>query len=156
MTYLRVKGGRGKFLLVRVYGVTGKYYRVGKIKEENLTFKSKFKGGEDKGICTFAITKNDVFQEMGVNCVEVDEEQGILIDKNYNVVNGQSPKRFDSILTRALQRPTLMDAKQQIILILLILIIVLQFVGIYFLYKILKMVTQLLAQGVAQATGVIQ
>lgn len=142
-TFLRVKASRGKWLLVRAFSLTGKYYAIGKFKEDNIIYTAR-----DKKVCTYDVKKGDVFREMGVDTIEIDEVNGAVLSPDYSEAGGYDPKKFDNILTRALQRPELRDNQEKIILMLQVLqSIALAFI-IWLLFNLLKMVETMKGGGV--------
>lgn len=140
VTYLRVKASRGKKILVRVFGVTGKYYIVGEIKEISLIFKDRYKVKK-----TYTnVSKEVVYDELGVKMIDVDEVTGAFINQtNFNAVIGSDGEKTDNLITRALEKPMLQDKKEIIIIILIILCLLGILGSLYFSYNLTESVSTL-------------
>jgi len=113
-TYLIVKASRGNKLLIRVLSYTGFYYRAGKLDNGVLQFKNKL-----KNIDTYKISKSDIYQEMGVNIVYVDETTKKVLALDGSSEEGHDTEKFQSLLQRALYRPTLKDDFKNIAVLVL-------------------------------------
>ena len=112
--YLLVKASRGKKVLVRIYSITGKYYKPGIIKSGMLSYKDR--AGEKP---VHKVTKTEVFNEMGVNCVEVDEETGGVKTVNFDAVEAMDNKKVDHLMVRCLYKPSFKDNPREMILLIL-------------------------------------
>ena len=159
ITYLRVKASRGKNVLVRVYTKIGKYYAVGKVADDVLSYKkqnSKEKGHVD-------LTEADVFDELSVKVIEIEEITGKVIGKdsketkfkkqipvlkNFNAVDGHNTDKFDGILTRAMQRPMLADKTKETLMLLLQIITT---IGVAFALYLCFSILQIIQSGGAKA-----
>jgi hypothetical protein len=137
--YIIAKGGvnKGK-VLVRAWTATGKYYVVGKIKEQFLIYK-----GRDKEIFRYELERGIVYSEMGVNVIDIDEHRQLVIRPDQTEYLTNDPARFDDLLTRAIQKPSLNNTPLIIILVLCI-VILLAVVGVGFMgYKNQQAITTL-------------
>lgn len=133
--YLRVKASRGKKVLLRVYSVTGRYYRPALVLENSLRFKNRAKNW----LRLTNVTRAAVYDEMGVKCVDYDEEtQTLVILDNLEQMDSNDPQKVDDIVTRALQRPILQDKKEVIIIALIIACLIGLAIAIVYLYQIDK------------------
>jgi hypothetical protein len=150
LTYIRVKASRGKNILVRVYTCIGKYYAIGVVKKDVLTYKQR----NSKDIGTIDLEAAEILDEMGVKVVEIHETTGKVISKNWDAVNGQNIDKFDQLLVRALQGPRLQDKTKEMLMLILN---VLQLIGIVFVGFLAFTISQTLQQGGATAAtgGVI-
>lgn len=140
VTYLRVKASRGKKVLVRIFAVTGKYYVIGTIRGTALTFKDRYKVKK-----TYSnISKNTVYDEMGIKIVDNDEVTGALIDQtDFNAVPGSDGEKTDNLITRALEKPVLQD-KKEIIILALVVVCLIGIAGcIYMIYNLTETVNAL-------------
>lgn len=123
-TFLRVKGSRGKKLLIQVRSPTRDYFKVGFIEEGMLVFtyrKELFKDAEQKRL---GIDSSNIFRCLGVMWVQVDEETNNVGKHDFSVSKGFDAVKWDNLLKRALYRPSVLDQREKIILILLILVLV--------------------------------
>lgn len=124
-TYLQVKASRGKKVLIQVRGLTRDYYRVGKIEEGNLVYKF---GKNEKRL---SLDSKALFRVLNVIAVQVDEEKNAVGMHDFSVVRGFDAVKWDNLLKRALYRPSVLDQKEKLILILVgLCIIVTVIVGI--------------------------
>lgn len=114
-TYIRVKASRGNKVLVRILSFTGYYYRAGSIDQSVLTFKNKQKN-ED----SYKIAKEDIFQEMLVNCVCVDETTKKVLKIDGNSEEGHDTEKFSSLLQRALYKPSFKDNPKEMFMLFLL------------------------------------
>lgn len=122
-TYARVFGSFGKKVLVTVFGVTRRYFRVGEISGSRLRFKNS------KGEwATCAVTKKDVFRMMAVTSIEVDEESGNVRRADGSAGTGYDPVKIDSMIQRALALRNL-EVDRIAIASLLVILLVLAGVG---------------------------
>ena len=112
--YLMVKASRGKKILVRALSFTGYYYRAGNLDNAILTFKNKA-----KVIDSYRIRKTDIFLEMGVNVICVDETTKKIIHINNDPREGHDTEHIDSLIKRALYKPSMRDNPKEMILIVL-------------------------------------
>lgn len=133
LSYLLVKISRGKKILVRIYSLTGKYYKPGIVSEKTLKYKSR-----DKEKRTYSnVTRECIFDEMGVKCIEVDDETGNFVKQtDFTAVPGNDPVKTDNLLVRALEKPLIQDKKELIILGLLIVVLICVGVVLYMVYNL--------------------
>jgi hypothetical protein len=139
-TYIRVKAGRGKTFFLRINYVGGRYYRIGKLKD-NKTGMVQYKD-QSKEVISFNIERSDVVMEMGVKCIEYDESTNSVIRKDYSATTSHNTEKVDSLLERALYKPQLMDKSMIQILIVVGILIIICMVG-FLVFNELKMKTAL-------------
>lgn len=123
LTFFRVKYSRGKYLIVKVRDLIRPYYKIGYIDDgEWLVFKDKKK--EQKRI--LIKSKSSIYRDLGVEWIEVDPEKNVLVEwgEIFKAVEGHDANKTDSLLTRALYKPSLVDQKLKIILIIVIIILI--------------------------------
>jgi hypothetical protein len=113
-TYLVVKASRGNKLLIRVLSYTGFYYRTGKLDNGVLQFKNKL-----KNIDSYKINKLNIYSEMGVNVIYIDETTKKVLSLDGSSEEGHDTEKFQSLLQRALYRPTLKDDFKNIAVLVL-------------------------------------
>lgn len=134
-TFLRAKTSGGKLIMIKLRTLTRPVYKIGKIEEGDLVFK---KGKNQVRINN--ISKEDIYRDMGVFFVEVDDETSQIIKVNLEGKTGFDPEKYNSLYLRALYRPTLLDQKTQIIIILLVVVILALIFIFFFSYQINKKV----------------
>ena len=152
--YLKVRASLGKKILVKIRAVNRWYYEVGEINEGDLVFGSK---KQRKRINN---TKDNYFyRSMGIAWVNIDEEKNAILEPNLTGVTGFDAEKQESLLVRALYKPSLDDNKEKIILILLVLAIVAAGISAYFGYNVLNQLEVLkgtlnaIKSGMVVATG---
>lgn len=134
LKYIRVRASLGRLVLIKIRGVTTWSYEVGKFNEGDLVFGKK---KERKRINN--IKPEYIYRSIGINFIDVDGEKwAILPPHNTEGVPGFDPEKQESLVTRALYKPSLNDPKIQIALVLLVIAIVVGGVGAYFGYNILN------------------
>jgi hypothetical protein len=143
--YIQVKAGRGKKVLIRLESPTGIYYQAGHFKDKNLVY--KYMDGS-KGTLTQDL-KKCIYYEMGVPCIDLDEKTGKVIDKvNKTEVSGCDPQKTDQDIARAYERPTVIDKKENLMLLLQIIIIIVLAIGAFMLKNLADKVANLNVIGV--------
>jgi hypothetical protein len=115
--FLQVKMSRGKKVLVQVRSTTRDYFRPGEVIEGFLVYKFK------KEWKRVALPPDAIFRTLGVLAVQVDEEKNAVAKVDFSAVRGFDAVKWDNLLKRALYRPSILDQKQQLMLILLFVII---------------------------------
>lgn len=116
ITYMRVKGSRGKLLLVQIYAVNRNYYRPGRVEDGFLVYKD---GNKHEKRLKIPLKKVVFYRALNVTCVNVDEERNTIIYKQEEV-NGFDAEKYNNLYLRTLYRPALQDPKAQIMFILMI------------------------------------
>lgn len=140
--YTRVRGSRGKLVLVKVKNIVADYFVTGHVEERMLVFKDRKK--EIRRI-TLPIDRSGIYRSIGVSCVDVDDEKNAIITYSNALVTGFDAVKFNDLYTRALYKPTLIDNKTIIIVVLLVVAIFL-IVGVGFMVNknagMLKVLTE--------------
>jgi hypothetical protein len=116
ITYMRVKGARGRLILVMVYAVNRNYYRTGKVADGFLVYKDANKHEKRLKI---PLNRNPFYRALNVTCINVDEERNIIIMPT-GEVSGFDAEAINNLYLRTLYRPALNDPKQQILFIMVI------------------------------------
>lgn len=131
--YILVKASRGKKILIRIFGLTGRYYKPGQLVGTKLKFKDR---AGDKNTLTNVSAKN-VYDEMGIKVIDYDEVQKRLVDQiTFTDEDSNDPVKVDDLIERALQKPALQDKKDVIIIALCILILLGLAALLYMVYQV--------------------
>lgn len=117
--WLKSRTGRGKYVLIKVRSVLRDYFEVGEIKEEYLIF-----GKGDKTKRLRIEDRKSIYSAFGVSCIDIDEATGAICTVNYDALEGFDAEKMESLLIRALLRPSLEENKDKLILLLVIAAIV--------------------------------
>jgi predicted DNA-binding antitoxin AbrB/MazE fold protein len=134
--YASVKASRGKKVLVKVRTLSSHYYKTGKIVEGVLIYKDRNKEQHTIPI----VNEGCIYRMLGVTCVDTDEEKNMLYDHvKGREISGYDAVRYDQIIKRALQKPTLVNPNITIILLIVIIVAILA-LGIFLFqnYKLQK------------------
>lgn len=119
--YARVKGSRGKLVLVKVRTMVSHYYRVGKIVEGALKYKDRNKQEHH-----ITLVEGCVYRMLGVSCVDVDEEKSTVYNHALaREVPGHDTVKVDQYIKRALQKPSLTNQNWTIILLIVAIVAIL-------------------------------
>jgi hypothetical protein len=86
------------------------------------------------------ISAEDIYRDMGVFFVEIDAETNSILRPNLEGVEGFDAEKWNSLYLRALYRPTLLDQKTQIMLILCGITLLLLIFTLFFTYQVNKKV----------------
>lgn len=142
LPFLRVKMSRGRLVLVNIKGKIQNYFHAGNIEDSFLVYRHK------KETIRLELPDDAIYRGFGVNVVDVDDIKHAIVKKDFGVVSGYDPVKFDNLLQRALMRPGMQDNFQKIMLVLIIVAIV----GILFLaYKVMSV--ESLLQGLQTIEG---
>jgi len=123
--FLRVKSSKGKKVLCAVYSPTDVYYKAGHFQDNALTYKSR--DGENKTLSR--VTREHTYNAMGVFCIDIDEVNSTIFDRNKNEIKGNDAGSVNSLLARAMYRSSAEDLKHKIIMIMLALILLVAIVA---------------------------
>jgi hypothetical protein len=118
--YMKVRGSRGKLVLVKVKNILGDYYIPGRVEERFLIFKDRKK--EPRRIA-LPERVSGIYRAMGVSCIDVDDDKNAIIIYSNELVAGFDAVKYSDLYTRALYKPSLTDNKTMIIIVLLIVIL---------------------------------
>jgi len=115
--FIKVRGSRGKLVLVKVRGVTDHYFRTGKVTEKTLIYKAR----DQKELKRIAVPDQSVFyRALMVWNIDVDEESNEIISpKTGDPQNSYDAEKYDQLITRALYKPALMDKNEKILLLMI-------------------------------------
>lgn len=119
--YIRVRGSRGKLVLIKVKNIVADYFVTGKVEERMLVFKDRKK--EIRRI-VLPLDRSGIYRSMAVSCVDVDDEKNAVITYSNELVPGFDAVKFNDLYTRAMYKPTLIDNKTMIIIVLLVIAII--------------------------------
>jgi len=114
MKWLKAKGGRGKYILIKVRSTLRDYFEAGTIKDGYVIY------GKGEQTRRILIGEKSIYRAWGVACVDIDENTGGVCQADYSTITGFDAERFESLLIRALYRPNLEENKDKIILILVV------------------------------------
>ena len=130
-TYLRVKGSRGKNILIKALSNTNEwFYVVGKPFEGFIKFKLN-------GVShTSRIEKSLVSNEMGVKTSIWDEETDQFVNFNFAPSDPNTTAEVDGLLARSLKKPVLDDMSQKIMLIAVVINVLVSIVCLYLIYTL--------------------
>lgn len=113
--YVKVRGSRGKLVLVKVKNMVSDYFRTGTVEERFLVFKDRKK--EVRRIVLPA-QKMSIYRSLGVSCIDIDDEKNAVVIYDNTLVIGFDAVKFNDLYTRALFKPSLVDNKMMILIIL--------------------------------------
>ena len=152
--YLRVRSSLGKFVLVKIRAVNRWYYDVGKLDQSDLVFGKK---KERKRINN--VKDIHFYRSLGITWVNIDEETNAILTPDLKGVTGFDAEKQESLLVRALFKPSLEDHRNKIIMVLILAAILAAGLSAYFSYNILNEMGALragvdsLKAGLVVATG---
>jgi hypothetical protein len=134
--WLRARSSGGRLLLIKIKGVVKPIYKTGWIEENDLCFKMKWNDKIPKRIHN--IKREYIYKDLGVSFVEIDDNLNCFLTPDLKGVTGFDAEKMNSLLLRALYRPSLLDPKDQIILIVVILLFFMSLIMIFYNYRIYK------------------
>jgi hypothetical protein len=150
--FMRVKLSQGKLILVKIRGISKDYFRAGRITETELRYKDEAKHTrlinipeikEEQTIEEKAKNLNErrrvlncIYRTIGVSCIDVDDETNAIMSRDYSAVTGFDAERMENLNVRALMKPTIMDDKTKLMIILLVVIIGLTILGLFIDYQL--------------------
>lgn len=140
--WLKARAGRGKYVLIKVRSKLRDYFDVGEIKGEFVII-----GKKDK---TRRLLINDraIYRSWGVACLDIDEATNAVSSTNYEAIAGFDAEKFESLIVRALYRPTLDESKEKLILIAVFATIAIGLVGLFLTWNVSQQIAALGTQGV--------
>jgi hypothetical protein len=139
MKYAKVKGSRGKKIMMRVDTVTDTYLNVGKSVENFLIFKAR----GSKEVSRLEIPKDCTYRHLGINWIDYDEKTNKFVKIDHTTVIVQDGERTQNLYVRALYKPTILNKKDMLILILLVVALLGIIVLIFMVQKVGKNVLAL-------------
>lgn len=114
--WLAVKISRGKKFLVVLDGIRRDRYFTGVEENEMIVFKDY-----KKETRRLALPKNAIRRGWGIDYVVISDDKNAVINIDFNSVPGFDAEKNNSLYLRALYKPTILDGKQQLMIILLVL-----------------------------------
>ena len=134
--WLRARTGGGRLLLVKIKGVVKPIYKTGYVDEGDLCYKNKWSDKIPKRICN--IKREYIYKDLGVSFVEIDDKLNCFLTPDLKGVTGFDAEKYNSLYLRALYRPTLLDPKDQIIMIIVIITFIMCLIMIFYIYQVNK------------------
>jgi hypothetical protein len=131
--YMRVRARRKTSLIMEIKGVTGTYFKVGKIKESKLYWTSM---SGDK--CSAPLDYSFISDFAGVPRLKYDEVNNEFVKEvdSIETLSGLDPVKVDIMVERAYLLGQLANQKAMLILMVIVGIVgLLTIVGLYFGYK---------------------
>jgi len=150
--FMRVKLSQGKLILVKIRGISKDYFRAGRITETELRYKDEAKHTrllnipevkeeltpeeKAKNYTERKRILNCIYRTMGVSCIDVDDETNAIMSRDYSAVSGFDAERMENLNVRALMKPSIMDDKTKLILIILVVVGVIVLINVFMSYQI--------------------
>jgi hypothetical protein len=129
--FIKVKTSFGKLILVKQRTILRDHFFVGWVENGFLLFNDKKDNKKYVARIVIDMTKSPVYQCIGVNWVDINEEKSAVCNPDYSVVSGFDTKKFSDLMTRCLQQPILASNNEKIIMILSIVVVLLLLGAIY-------------------------
>lgn len=124
-TYIKVRASRGGKVMVKVRNPLVDYFVVGM--PEGKMVNMRLRGKRDVKL---TIPDTAYYRMIGIVCVDVDEESGAVVTRDYNIVSSYDPVVNNNLHVRALTAPKDKDKENMIVLVIVILMfLVLLFVA---------------------------
>lgn len=136
LKYLRVKGSRGKKVLVEVETLTDRYLAVGYITEGFLIYRKRHAKRGDNARIT--VPQNSVIKKLGVYFINVDEEKNAVQRVDYSVAEGFDAEKVEMLYKRALYKPNLQGNMFIILLIIVLILALFAIIDTVLLAQVLK------------------
>lgn len=139
LTYLRVKGSRGKKTLLFIRGVTRDFHKVGELTEGWLVYK------HNKEKKRLKVSREAVFRTMGVNALQIDEEKNSVVNPDFSTVTGFDATKFENLYIRCLYAPTTQSRKEALMLLMMGACLIITIVLAFMVYNLSGRVDELFA-----------
>lgn len=141
LAYLRVRGSRGKKVLVMSDTVTDTYWTVGEIIDDALQYKKR----TGKHARVVNLPRECIYSMWGVHMVHLDEAKNCAITKkgDYKTVN--TFEEVDQHVERALNAPVILDKKEAVMLVLGIFSLLILIVLLFLLFSMNKKLALLIS-----------
>lgn len=124
-SYIKVRASRGGKVMVKVRNPLVDYFVVGV--PEGKMVNMRLRGKRDVKL---TIPDTAYYRMLGIVCVDVDEESGAVVTRDYNIVSSYDPVVNNNLHVRALTAPKDKDKENMIVLVIVILMfLVLLFVA---------------------------
>lgn len=118
--YIKVRTSFGRLVMVKVRSPLRDYFEIGEVEEGFLIYKHKI----EKEKCTIRLNIpqniSPFYKAMSITWVDVDDEKHAISTTDYSAVTGYDAVKNDNLHVRALMRPSLVDGKQKIMMLLII------------------------------------
>jgi hypothetical protein len=134
--WFKVRRRRGALILVRVRTVINDYFVPGKVDEGWLTYKPR--GKKKNEMKKIAIVDGCVYRSYGLHCIDVDDTKNCSFKRDSSAVPGYDAEKNNSLHLRALYKPSIIDDKTKIIIIILIVIVIAVAISIFMSYNLGK------------------
>jgi hypothetical protein len=144
LTFIRVKGSRGRLVMVILKGLSNTAFKTGKFDKNKLSFKSARKKTK-----TILIDKTCVERLMGVVAISVDDITDTALSPDLKGVEAVNGEQYDDLLVTAQGLPRISKDKEKMIMLIIGIatLVVLLFV-VYRINVLNVAVTSLQSQGV--------
>ena len=134
---IKVKASRGRLVAIRAFTPIDTYFRTGHVEDDALVFKNR-----QKEKIRVVMDKSLMYRFLGTNWVDWDERTSCIVrPSDFTIFPAFSHAIYNNLIVRALTRPSQLNKKVQILLIIVIIIAVLVIVNIFLsaqTYKIVK------------------
>lgn len=117
LKWFKVRGGRGKFVLIKIRSRLRDHFDYGSIQGDFLVY------GKKKNQKRIVVPERCIYRSYGVDCIDIDESKNAVSRTDYEAVTGHDAEKFEDLYTRALYRPSLEENRDKVMLILLIICI---------------------------------
>jgi hypothetical protein len=129
--WLKARTSGGKKVLIKIMTVTRPIYKVGWISEGDLIFKGdKAPDGKKMEMRINNIPRDAIYKDLGVFFVEVDGQKWIVHKPDGTSVTASDPEKMNSLYLRALYRPSILDQKTQIMILILIFVLLFSLINL--------------------------
>lgn len=134
--YIKVRTSFGKLVMVKVRSRIRDFFIRGWIENGYLLYEVK-NGFMDTSTIRIRIPSdaNVFYRCLSVLWIDVDEEKHVLCKTDYSPVDGYDAIKFDNLLKRALQRPSINTGIEKLIILILVIVGVIVLVCAYFGYS---------------------
>lgn len=128
-TFIRVKGSRGKLVLVELHELSNNVFKAGKFDGNLLTWKVSRKKSN-----SILVDKSAVTRKIGVVCIVVDGINNVALTPDLEGIEPFDAGRYDDLLVTAQGLPKISGNKDN--MINLILLIVIAVILLFVTYRI--------------------
>lgn len=149
LTWLRARFSNGKKVMITCYGNVKPYYRLGRIVENKLIFKDRH-SKDERGLF-FDDVQHQTHYDLGVYFVSVNTIKNCIYNwkEDAKAVTGFDAEKNESLCIRHLYRPSLLDAKTQLMIWILVFLCLVVLFMAYTQYKQGKLLMVVLEQVVS-------
>lgn len=132
IVYLRVKAGRGRKILAKVYSVTGIYWAIGVLEGADMVYTPR----NEKNKKRIPLARADLNRMFNVPMVEVDEETNAIKRPDFTSVSSFDAQKSDIMVQKAILLPKLDNGNLMIAVVIILVIVLL--VVFYLVYGQVK------------------